>query len=416
MELPGKIWKWLRTHYDGITKSIAFIPAIVALAFLALSVLMLAFDYSEAGKHIKSNISWLSLKDASTARDITGTIAGGMISLLVFSFSLVMILLNQAASKMSNRILPSLISNRFQQSVLGFYVGTIVYALFLLSTIRDINSGIYVPALSIYLLILFAIIDIFLFIYFLHYVTQSVKYEVVIQQLHEETKKAMKQLYALPAPDIVKPLTDFVFVPAPVSGYLQGGGKEELIQFCKNHNCAIELLHQKGTYLLKGTRLLKLNTPRLLSDAQLKELLFYIDFYPGQPIDSNPTNGFHQLKEIAITALSPGINDPGTALLCVQALSDLLRYRLCHHPKTHFRDEEGHTRIIIPEIPFAQLLRDCLLPVWDYAQQDRIVLTGLYDVLEQLAAICTEAGDKQAIEAVLGKVHLAVTIMESNHP
>ena len=90
---------------------------------------------------------------------------------------MVMIALNQAASQMSNRVLSSMIENRFQQIVLGFYIGTIVYALFLLSTIRDINSGVYVPALSIYLLILLTVIDIFLFIYFLDYVTQTVKYE-----------------------------------------------------------------------------------------------------------------------------------------------------------------------------------------------------------------------------------------------
>ncbi len=82
-----------------------------------------------------------------------------------------MILLNQAASQMSNRMLDSMIGNKFQQIILGFYIGTIVYSLFLLSTIRDITSGIYVPALSIYLLLLFTVVDIFLFIYFLHYLT-----------------------------------------------------------------------------------------------------------------------------------------------------------------------------------------------------------------------------------------------------
>ena len=78
-----------------------------------------------------------------------------------------MILLNQAASQMSNRMLSSMIGNRFQQLTLGFYIGTIVYALFSLSSIRDIDSGIYVPALSIYLLLLLTITDIFLFIYFI---------------------------------------------------------------------------------------------------------------------------------------------------------------------------------------------------------------------------------------------------------
>src|SRR5690606_34502526 len=142
----------------------------------------------------KSNLSWLTLKDASTARSIVSTVAGALISLTVFSFSLVMIVLNQAASQMSNRVLASMIENRFQQIILGFYIGTIVYALFLLSTVRDINSGIYVPALSIYILILLTVIDIFLFIYFLDYVTQTVKYETVIDRVRTQTNITMRRV------------------------------------------------------------------------------------------------------------------------------------------------------------------------------------------------------------------------------
>ena len=158
--------KFFRIYYSKVTESIAFYPAIIAIGFLLLSWVMIEIDFSTWGKNLKSGINLLSLKDASTARSIISTIAGAVLSLTVFSFSMVMIVLNQAASQMSNRVLSSMISNRFQQIVLGFYIGTIVYALFLLSTIRDVDSGIYIPALSIYLLILMTVIDIFLFIYF----------------------------------------------------------------------------------------------------------------------------------------------------------------------------------------------------------------------------------------------------------
>ena len=184
--------KGIRIYYNKMIESIAFYPALIAVGFLALSWGMLVFDFSDYGKEIKSGLSWLSLKDASTARTIISTVAGAIISLTVFSFSMVMIVLNQAASQMSNRVLNSMIENRFQQVILGIYIGTIVYALFLLSTIRDISSGIYVPAFSIYLLILLTVIDIFLFIYFLDYVTQTVKYETVIDRVRLQTFKNME--------------------------------------------------------------------------------------------------------------------------------------------------------------------------------------------------------------------------------
>src|SRR5664279_1731398 len=159
-----------------MVNSIAFYPAIIAIIFLVLSLLSITFDFSEEGMQIKSHLHWLRLRDASTARSIISSITAGIITLTVFSFSMVMIVLNQTASQLSNRILDKLIGSRFQQVVLGIYVGTIVYALFLLSTVRNIDSGVQIPALSTYLLIVLTIIDIFLFIYFLHYITQSIKY------------------------------------------------------------------------------------------------------------------------------------------------------------------------------------------------------------------------------------------------
>jgi uncharacterized membrane protein len=140
--------KYLQKKYQEMVNSIAFYPAIIALGFLVLCGLMITIDHSQLGKTIKSQLHWLRLRDASTARSIIGAIASGLISLTVFSFSMVMIVLNQAASQMSNRVLGQLIGNKFQQVVLGIYIGTIIYAFFLLSTIRDIDSGVYVPALS----------------------------------------------------------------------------------------------------------------------------------------------------------------------------------------------------------------------------------------------------------------------------
>ncbi|HZH64339.1 MAG TPA: DUF2254 family protein [Flavisolibacter sp.] len=163
-----------------LTGSIAFCPAIIAVAFLLTFSGMITLDDSATGKHIRSTWQWLRMKDAATARLVASTIAGGMLSFTVFSFSMVMIALNQTASKMSNRILETIIRNRFQQVVLGCYIGTVIYSLFLVTAIRDTDSGIYVPAISTFLLILFAIVDIFLFIYFLHFVTQYAKYQTII--------------------------------------------------------------------------------------------------------------------------------------------------------------------------------------------------------------------------------------------
>ena len=147
-EMLNTIRTWLQMRYRTITGSIAFYPAVIAIFFAAFAMALIWFDLSGPGLYLKDKMGWMSLKDAEAARSIVSTVAAGIITLTVFSFSMVMIVINQAASQLSNRVLDQLIGNRFQQVVLGIYIGTIVFALLLLTTIRKGDTGSSVPALS----------------------------------------------------------------------------------------------------------------------------------------------------------------------------------------------------------------------------------------------------------------------------
>ncbi|MEO8820511.1 MAG: DUF2254 domain-containing protein [Ginsengibacter sp.] len=383
--MDNKFTKWLRENYSKIINSIAFYPAIIAIGFLILSVLMQEFDFSAAGKHIKASASWISLRDANTARAIVSTIAGGIISLTVFSFSMVMIVLNQAASQMSNRMLEGMIANRFQQFVLGVYIGSIVYALSLLTTIRDIDSGIYIPALSIYLLLLITVVDIFIFIYFLHYVTQSVKFQTIISRVHDDTIRSLKQL------NTEKPPTAFLLpnwnketVCMESSGYFQGFNKKQLINFAQNNEGIIHFLKPASTYLLKGIPLLDFYSLKKLDEDKLKEIFYPIDFYDGQEIQLNSYYGFHQLAEVALKALSPGINDPETAVLSLHAITDLFSYKLNHFTQSIFEDENGVVRIQTRDWTFEEFFAKSFYPIWEYGKKDLYIQNAMLQMVGQL--------------------------------
>ena len=384
------VLKWLRTTYQKTVTSIAFIPAIIALFFLLLSFVMVNFDFSSTGKEIKSNLHCVSLKDAATARSICTAIVSGIISLAVFSFSMVMILLNQAASQMSNRILSKLIGNRFQQFVLGFYIGTIVYGLFLLSTIRDINSGISVPAISTYLLIALTVFNIFLFIYFLHYITQSVKFETIIHRIYTNTKEVMKKTCSL----AIRP-EDYLFTDIGVklgahrSGIYQGFDREELIAIAKKEDLIITFLYPVGTFVIEGNPLLILYKQPAIESIKEK-INVIVNIEKGQEIDISYHYGFRQLMEIAIKALSPGINDPGTAVLALQALTDLAVYKFDHFAETTFKDNEGTVRLVTKEKTFKEAFKEYFYPIWDYGKNDRLVQTEMLHALTQLRMKGTE--------------------------
>ena len=377
--------KGIRIYYNKMIESIAFYPALIAVGFLALSWGMLVFDFSEYGKEIKSGLSWLSLKDASTARTIISTVAGAIISLTVFSFSMVMIVLNQAASQMSNRVLNSMIENRFQQVILGIYIGTIVYALFLLSTIRDISSGIYVPAFSIYLLILLTVIDIFLFIYFLDYVTQTVKYETVIDRVRLQTLKTMEADFK----EVQHEEPAWFNLPSKIiraqkSDYFQGLNEKRLLELTKKHQVQVCFLIPPGQFVIKGSACMKVHSKEIVTDEALKEISDCADFYTGQPIDRNPDYGFRQLSEVAIKALSPGINDPGTAVLATHALFALFDYRLYQQLPQLIEDSDKNVVIYLPTSGFTELFERCLQPIWNYGKDDGAIKATFLEMLTQL--------------------------------
>lgn len=377
--------KWTRVYYNKMVESIAFFPAIIAIGFLILSYVMLEIDFSPFGKELKSGLSWISLKDASTARTIISTVAGAIISLTVFSFSMVMIVLNQAASQMSNRVLNSMIENRFQQVVLGIYIGTIVYALFLLSTIREISSGIYVPALSIYLLIFFTVIDIFLFIYFLDYVTQTVKYETVIDRVRKQSMTTMYSNYEETSEQLLTwEHLPYAEIKAQSSNYFQGFNYTRMLEICEKEDLYVTFLFQQGKFILQETPCIRVYNKGNISIEILKEIADSADFFSGQPIDRNADYGFHQLAEIALKALSPGINDPATAVLSLHALAAMLKYKMTHELPNLLFDNQKVARVYRPTSNFIENFDKCIVPIWNYGKKDQYIQNELFEMIEQL--------------------------------
>ena len=371
----------------AITHSIAFYPALIACFFVVLSYLMINLDYSDTGKEIKTHWDGLKLRDASTARTIISVIAAGILSLAVFSFTMVMVVLNQAASQMSNRVVDKLIGNRFQQIVLGIYIGTIVYSFFLLSAIRDIDKGIYVPSLSTYLLIFLAVINIFLFIYFLHYITQSIKYHVIINRIRKQTAVELKNSCFLSAEQKITEPQGGYLLHNDKAGIFVGFNKKSLIDLATELDAVISFHHPVGTFLLPDTPYVTVNSNKGLDPGKIKtSVLAHMYIENENSITSNYYHGLRQLTEIAIKALSPGINDPGTAIESLRSIAELLSYRLCFYPENMLHDENHKLRLVTIEKKYDELVKESLLPIWDYGKNDRLLRHEMQYLLERLLA------------------------------
>lgn len=397
-----KIRLWLLRKYDQIVSSIAFLPAIISLGFFILSAVLFNFDISETGQQLKQELSFLSLRDSSTARSILGAIVGGVISLTVFSFSMVMIVLNQAASQMSNRILDKLIGNRFQQIVLGFYIGTIIYTFFIFSTIRDTESRFQIPSISIFFLTVLTVLDLFIFIYFLHFITQSVKYEVIIKRIKSATFHGMKNFCTEnKEPNISHDFASAEVIRANKSGIFEGYDPKEIMDFCEENECSLLAIYPMGTFILRGQPIFKCS--RAIAEDQLEKALQGAIFSDQESVERNYEYGLRQLSEIALKALSPGVNDPGTAIISFRALMDLFQFRGLNFPVNSIKREGLPFQVIREEHNFDTLFERIIYPIWDYGQNDRMVIDEFNLLVKQLSLILSSEPVFNLLEMVRNK-------------
>jgi len=182
----------------------------------------------------------------------------------------------------------------------------------------------------------------------------------------------------------------------------QGFEKDSLPGFCKSKNITIHFLYPIGTYLIEGTPLLQIITDKKsLSKDFEEELIPLVNIDRGQEIKTSYYYGFGQLMEIAIKALSPGINDPGTAAISLRALGDLLAFRLWHFPKEKYYDKDGIVRVTTKEKSFVELFEEYLLPIWDYGKNDRLIQNEMGNVLKQLK----QKGNQTSVQKLLEAVH-----------
>jgi len=181
-------------------------------------------------------------------------------------------------------------------------------------------------------------------------------------------------------PDETKAQTIYM----PSSNYYQGFNKPSLVKFAEIHDALVQMLYSPGSYLLEGSPLMVVFSNKKLVKEDVEELMIAIDLYRGQPIDKNAYYGYHQLAEVAIKALSPGINDPETAVLSIHALTDLFRFRLFNHLPSTIADKNQVRRLAIKELSFEELFVECFDPIWQYGKEDKYIQHAMHHMLEQL--------------------------------
>lgn len=371
-------------YLKKLESKIAFYPTLYSLTGLVFAFFMYYAENKGISSYLADNVPLLVINNTQTAFNILTTFIAGLISIMVFSFSMVMVLLNQASSNFSPRVLPGLISNKRHQKILGIYNATLLFCIFTMVGIEPDGGENQLPGFSVLLAIVFMVICLGAFIYFIHSISQEIQVHNIMQRLFDEAKNRLDQLINSEKDSNQKfPDTDnWTVYKSPETGFLQDIVLDPIIQFAKENNNQFEIITIKGQYVYKDKPLFKSKTK--LNDESLVELFKYFHFSRDEIIEDNYVLGFKQITEIAVKAMSPGINDPGTTIIAIDYLAELFQIRMYKNDISILFDD-SQPLVKINSVTFKELLYFVLAPIRTYAKHDVIIVNKLINMFQHLA-------------------------------
>jgi len=379
-----RLLKFLKERYFAVIQSIAFYPVFISLGFLVLAFLGVRLENWEVTMAIKKNIPYLFIKDYETARAILSTLIGGILSLTVFSFSMVMLVLNQASANFSPRLLPNLISNKRHQIILGFYVGTLLYCIVILISLGAYGVDSNSMGLSTMIAAISGVVCVALFVYFIHGISSSILIHNIVNRLFKTSRNYFDCEYSEQYGESVQlsyiDTTDWKIIKSPKTGYFRSFDTSLLSAKLKKHKNQIEIIPYTNEHLWKGDPYFKIKDD--ISEQDLEDLILCSSISFSRHEGEQGLSGMIKLMEVAVKAMSPGINDPGTAISVINKLGDLSRLVLAFPSKISTAIAGDGIVIIKNNISAKELMRLVIQPIRLYSKKDNAVLYELLRALQ----------------------------------
>ncbi len=385
----------IRDLWDALHSSFWFVPSLMALLALLLSFVTIRIDEATSVSFVNS-LGFIWSGGAEGARSILSTVAGSMITVAGVVFSIVIVALTLASSQFGPRLLRNFVRDTGNQITLGTFIATFLYCLLVLRTIRVKNEGNFIPYISITCGMALAIASIGVLIYFIHHVSVAIQAENVIARVGHELMSAIDKHFPEaaenPPPFEVVDVKGTQYIRAPRSGYLQSLDRDDLIELGKATNSRFIVKKLPGDFAFEGDLLVQVHSDRtLLAEKQLTKVLRCFTFGDQRTESQDVRYGARQLSEIASRALSPGINDPYTAMGCIDwTAAALARIATKQASPRYFADKAGVTRLSL-ESPatFDVMCAVMLNPLIAYGLNSAVVACHLLFSLQRVAeALC----------------------------
>jgi uncharacterized membrane protein len=401
---------WVLSRWDLLRGTFWFIPLLMVVGAVVLSLLMLTLDRAAVERGLELSLAWTFTRGPAGSRAVLATVAGSMITIASVCFSITIVALQQASTQFGPRLLYNFMRDRGNQIVLGTFIAGFTYCLLILRTVNGTEDDLFVPHLSVTVGLLMALAGVAVLIYFVHHAASSIQAENVIAGVSKDLGEALERLFPErlgsgsenPDPEDSLP-ADFSNTAIPVtarsSDYLQAVDVERLMGLAVEFDLVLELFRRPGQFIVQGSPLVRIWPP----DRMTEELAKVVQgaFYLGsrRTLFQDAEFAVDQLVEVALRALSPGINDPFTALACVDrlgvALANLAEKQI---PSPYRHDEKGVLRVVAAGVTSTGIVDAAIHQIRQAGRGNTAVTLRL---LEMIAAVAPHARTREMREALL---------------
>ncbi|MGN6389354.1 MAG: DUF2254 domain-containing protein [Burkholderiaceae bacterium] len=401
--------------YDALRSSFWFLPAVMAVFAGAAAFGVVAVDH-HAGDGWLPDIGLVWSGGAEGARSVLTVIAGSVMTVVSIVFSVTVTALAQTSSHYGPRVLRNFTSDRGNQLVLGTFVGTFVYCLLVLRTVRSEDALVFVPYIAVNLGILLALASLGVLIYFIHHISQSIQAEVLIADIGVSFQRLIPVLFPARLGDPVceegaaqpdeAAWNRAACVDSRATGYMQRIDDDRLIDVSTRYDVVIRLECLPGEFVADGSVLARVlpaahacdNTCDNTCDELLDGLRACFSIGRHRTPDQDALYPIQLLVEIAAHALSPGINEPFTAMTCIDWIGAGLRQAaLRGRPPSLRRGADGRLRVVACPVTFGRMLETAFGQIRLYGASNPEVVLRALDVIADLAPLPCRDDDRRAL-------------------
>jgi uncharacterized membrane protein len=337
-------------------------------------------------------VLFFSHADPGVAQVILSDIATSTMTVVSIVFAILLMTLTLASMQFSPRIIVSFARDRVTQWTLGIFLGTFLYCMAALPAAHSLPQP-FAPVVTVIAAIVLAIVCVGLLLFFIHHISQAISVNHIVDRIATETEAVVDEVMPLPrrlihveTGDSTAPITGGTPLLNDVSGYIRFVDLKQLLSLATSYRIKIQVIRRVGQFVPVGTPLLLVNKAERLSSEAATALRDAFDFGPTRTLQQDVEFGVLQIVDIALKAISPAVNDPTTAIGCIDQLSRILiRFASREMPEPRFYDVHGVARVSIQWIDLERLLDSAFEQIRMYSKSDVAVSLRLLRALGDIA-------------------------------